>query len=52
MALLADLSRYAASLNDFRHADVRAIIQELLGASAAGYTAREKWTHSSRLYDI
>jgi hypothetical protein len=49
MALFAALSRYAASLNGFRHTDVREIIQQLLGASAQDYTASQMSYNLRRL---
>jgi hypothetical protein len=41
MALFAALSRFAPSLNGFRHADVREIVPTLLGIAPEGYTASQ-----------
>jgi hypothetical protein len=41
MALFAALSRFAPSLNGFRHADVREIIPSLLGIAPEAYTASQ-----------
>ena len=41
MALFAALSRFAPSLNGFRHADVREIVPTLLGISPEAYTASQ-----------
>ena len=42
MALFAALSRFAPSLNGFRHADVREIIPALLGITPEAYTAAQR----------
>jgi len=41
MALFAALSRFAPSLNGFRHADVREILPSLLGIAPEAYTASQ-----------
>jgi hypothetical protein len=41
MALLAALSRFAPSLNGFRHAEVREIVPALLGIAPSAYTASQ-----------
>lgn len=41
MALFAALSRFAPSLNGFRHAEVRQIVPALLGIAPEGYTAAQ-----------
>jgi hypothetical protein len=41
MALFAALSRFAPTLNGFRHAEVRPIVQALLGVAVDGYTASQ-----------
>ena len=41
MALFAALSRFAPSLNGFRHADVREIVSSLLGIAANAYSASQ-----------
>jgi hypothetical protein len=46
MALFAALSRFAPALNGFRHADLRPIIQELLG------NTRDEYTASQMSYDL
>ena len=41
MALFAALSRFAPSLNGFRHAEVREIVSSLLGIAPEAYTASQ-----------
>jgi hypothetical protein len=41
MALFAALSRFAPSLNGFRHAEVREMVPALLGIAPAAYTASQ-----------
>ncbi len=41
MALFAALSRFAPSLNGFRHADVREVVPTLLGMAPSAYTASQ-----------
>jgi hypothetical protein len=41
MALFAALSRFASSLNGFRHAEVRPIVQALLGVAPDAYTTSQ-----------
>jgi hypothetical protein len=41
MALFAALSRFAPGLNGFRHAEIRTILQTLLGGKSATYTASQ-----------
>ena len=41
MALFAALSRFAPSLNGFRHAEVREIVPALLGLAPEDYTASQ-----------